>query len=291
MASILVIGGTRFFGKKLVKRLIDHGDTVTVMTRTSLPPEFQGYVNHLQCDRTNFEDFKTTIGAKTFDIIYDNINYSPQEATQTIEVFAQSNPRYIFTSTLSVHDMDGRAKVENDFDPTTYPLIAGDSSQFDYGEGKRQAEAAYFQKAAFPVVAVRFPMVLGEDDYTQRLLFHIERIEQQKMIAFVNLDAKMGFIHSDEAADFLFWAGRETFTGPIHAASHGQISMQSLISLIEHKTTMQAMITNADDEKNLSPFAIPQSWYMNTDYAASLGFSFSTLDDWLPSLIEKLKNN
>ncbi|EKN66902.1 hypothetical protein BABA_13477 [Neobacillus bataviensis LMG 21833] len=40
----------------------------------------------------------------------------------------------------------------------------GDSTDFTYAEGKRQAEAVLFQQATFPVVAVRFPIVMGVDD-------------------------------------------------------------------------------------------------------------------------------
>lgn len=289
MAKVLVIGGTRFFGKKLVRKLINIGDEVSVMTRTHLPEEFKGKVSHLQCDRTIIEDFKTAIGNQFFDIVYDNINYSSLDALQSIALFTDKTARYIFTSTLSVHYPDGIGKNESDFDSITYPIIEGNSSQFDYGEGKRQAEAVFFQKATFPVVAVRFPIVLGADDYTKRLHFHVEHVQQQKEIAFENIKAQMCFITSDEAASFLFWTGREIFTGPIQAASNGIISMQDLMTMIEEKTSQKAIISHSTNEKELSPFSIPKTWYINNSLATSLGFKFSELDNWLPKLILEIK--
>ncbi|MGC8230789.1 NAD-dependent epimerase/dehydratase family protein [Pseudobacillus badius] len=45
MKKILVIGGTRFLGRKLVERLIQEGHHVTVMTRGSNP--FGDKVEHM----------------------------------------------------------------------------------------------------------------------------------------------------------------------------------------------------------------------------------------------------
>jgi nucleoside-diphosphate-sugar epimerase len=51
------------------------------------------------------------------------------------------------------------------------------ASDYDtYAEGKRMAEAVLFQKASFPVVSVRFPIILGPDDYSKRLRFQVRRI-------------------------------------------------------------------------------------------------------------------
>ena len=43
----------------------------------------------------------------------------------------------------------------------------------DYAEAKRQAESAFFTDAKFRVIAARFPIVCGPDDYTSRLEFHV----------------------------------------------------------------------------------------------------------------------
>jgi len=49
-----------------------------------------------------------------------------------------------------------------------------------YNEVKRQAEAALEQcYAHIPSVAVRFPFVVGEDDYTRRLHFYAEHVINQ----------------------------------------------------------------------------------------------------------------
>lgn len=288
MKKILMIGGTRFFGKHLVEKLLQENQDVTILTRGSLPDEFIGKVTHLQCDRTNKAALTQAIGTQQFDLVYDNINYGAQDAQDAVQIFSGKTNRYIFTSTLSVHEADGIAKSEKDFDPYTYKILLGERNEISYGEGKRQAEAVFFQQADFPVVAVRFPIVMGEDDYTERLLFHINHVKQQLPISFINIEAKMGFITAEEAAEFLLWIGQTDFVGPIHAASNGIISNQELIHLIEQATGKDAMLALLGDEFNQSPYAIPKSWYLKTNLAQHLGYTFTDLEQWLPDLIKKL---
>lgn len=288
MKKILVIGGTRFFGKRLVEKLLQQQHELTLITRGALPEEFQGQVQHLQCDRTNKIALAEAIGEREFDIVYDNVNFTPQDVNEAIDIFKGKTSRYIFTSTLSVHEADGIPKIERDFNPTTYPIFLGERTEFTYAEGKRQAEAVFFQQATFPVVAVRFPIVMGEDDYTKRLLFHTERIKNQQAISFMNIDAHMGYISSEEAADFLAWVGEENFQGPIHAAANGLLSNKELIRLIEKISGQKAQIALAGAEDTKSPYSIPKSWYMKTNYAQQLGFKFSDLHDWLPKLIKNI---
>ncbi|WP_233277796.1 hypothetical protein [Paenibacillus durus] len=42
-------------------------------------------------------------------------------------------------------------------------------------------------------------------------------------------------------------------------------------------------------DEHMSPFGIPQSWYMDTTKAQAAGFSFLTLADWFPELVNDLK--
>ena len=86
-------------------------------------------------------------------------------------------------------EMEKVGFVEEDFNPFEHNIIEGPKEDFTYNEGKRQAEAVFFKKAPFPVVAVRFPIVLGFNDYTKRLHFHIEKIANHEEIHLVNPDS------------------------------------------------------------------------------------------------------
>ena len=156
-----MLGGTRFFGRKLVELLIADGHDVTIVTRGKLANPFGDTVKHLIVDRRDTAAFSKAVEGQYYDIVYDNICYSPNEAKAFCDIFNGKVGKLVFTSTLSTYAADGKAKCEADFDPYTYSIQMGGTEDFTYGEGKRQAEAVFFKYATCPVVEVRFPIVMG----------------------------------------------------------------------------------------------------------------------------------
>lgn len=289
MRSILVLGGTRFFGKRLVQRLLEDEDTqVTILTRGQTADEFGDAVTRLTADRSDTEALTAAVGGSHFDVVYDNICYSPDDAAAAAGIFAETAGRYILTSSLSVYDPGPEMLDEADFDPGSYPVRLGPKENFSYQEGKRLAEAILLNQTAFPAAAVRFPIVLGTDDYTRRLHFHIEQITAGRPVGIPDPEALISFIRSDEAADFLYRLGFSSLTGPVNACSDGAIAIREIISLIEAVTGRQAITPRQAADKDMSPFGITGSWHMNTAKARTAGFTFLPLGSWLPELITVL---
>ncbi|MEW4282216.1 NAD-dependent epimerase/dehydratase family protein [Priestia koreensis] len=288
MKKVLVLGGTRFFGRRLVEKLLAHNYDVTVATRGKTKDAFGDRVHRVTVDRSNPQSMKDAFQDTKWDIVYDNINYNTHDAKSAIDVFEGNVGRYVFTSTLSVYDFGGDAKVEGDFDPSTYAYDLN-QDEFTYQEGKRQAEAIFEQTSAFSATYVRFPIVLGEDDYTKRLHFHVEHVLEGLPIGIPNQQASLSFITSQEAADFLFFAGHETFTGPVNACSNGAYSLDELITLIEEITGKQSRVVSSTEDQHMSPFGVPDNWTMNTQKAKDAGFTFLNLHEWMPALVKTLR--
>ncbi|WP_405110334.1 NAD-dependent epimerase/dehydratase family protein [Paenibacillus sp. FSL K6-1217] len=291
MKKVLVLGGTRFFGKRLVELLLQDQDSeVTILTRGMTSDDFGERVTRLAVDRTDEAALERAVGDTVWDIVYDNICFSPDEAAAAVRIWAGRAKRYILTSSLSVYDPQPEALAEADFDPLHYPLKPGGKADVSYQEGKRQAEAVLLQTADFPVAAVRFPIVQGTDDYTRRLHFHIEHVLAGQPVGIPNPQAEISFIRSDEAADFLHWLGREgsAVTGPVNACSDGTLTIGSVISIIEQITGRTAIVQSEAAEEDQSPFGIPESWFMDTEKARSAGFSFLSLSEWFPELVTLL---
>ncbi|MBC1626169.1 SDR family oxidoreductase [Listeria welshimeri] len=290
--KILVFGGTRFFGKKLVERLVSAGHDVTIGTRGKTKDDFGDSVKHVVLNRES-RDALFQLAKEEWDVIYDNICFSPREALYAVDAFKGKVKRYIYTSSLSVYSQKGHGLVEDDFNPKQYEIVIGDKEDFDYGEGKRLAEAVFFQKASFPVVAVRFPIVLGLDDYTKRLHFHLEHMKNHEEIGISNGQAEIGFINSDEAARFLEWVGVDSdVTGPINATTNGTYSLNAFIKMIESKTGEVALVEEVTDDVDDSPFSIEKTYYLDNTKATKAGFEFDDLREWLPALVKDiLKEN
>lgn len=188
--------------------------------------------------------------------------------------------KYILTSTMSVYDY-GTNLAESTFGPYTYPLQKESLEDVPYGEGKRLAEAALFSKTDLPSAAVRIPIVLGEEDYTERLLFHVRKIMNEEENGLPNPEATLNFISAEEAGDFLVWIAEQPFTGPINACSNGDIRLSKLMGLNEEITGKQAKPASKATDGNHSPYGIEKNWTMDHSKAKELGYQFSSLGEWL----------
>lgn len=289
---VLVFGGTRFFGKKLVQRLLDDGYAVTIATRGTVADLFGERVTHITLDRERPESIVTAVGNQTWDVVYDNICYSPDEAQAACDIFVGKVGRYIFTSSMSVYEQGERVLNEADFDPYSLPLQYGPKTAFTYADGKRLAEAVLFQKASFPVCAVRIPIVHGRDDYTRRLHFHVEHVRNGQAIGMPNPSAAMSFITANEAAGFLAWLAEQTLEGPVNASSHGVLRLDAIVATIEQAVDRRArIVTTGDasaDKVDMSPFGVERSWMLDNTRASNAGYAFSDVMDWYPQLIREI---
>lgn len=242
MKKVLVLGGTRYFGRELVKNLIERGNDVTVGTRGVTEDEFGDKVNRIKIDRNSKKSLEDKLKDMRFDVIYDNIAYSPNNIVDLCDIIKDKCNKYIVTSTGSVYD-DNYYSKEDDYNPYEYPVSYGTRDDYNYGEGKKLVEAVSFQKYDIPTIAVRFPIVLGENDYTKRLYSYVENIMNEETIDIDNMESIFCFIHSESAGDFLGWLSESDYTGPINACDEGTIMISEIIDYIEKTTGKKARIS------------------------------------------------
>ena len=62
-------------------------------------------------------------------------------------------------------------------------------------------------------IAVRYPFVVGKDDYTKRLAFYVEHTMKSIPMDIDNLNSQMGFIRSDEAGKFMAFLVEQDIRG------------------------------------------------------------------------------
>lgn len=279
---VLVLGGTRFFGKVLVRNLIEQGYEVTIGTRGNVKDDFGNKVNRIILDRTNKETMEEALKDKSYDVVYDNICFTSNEAKMLLDIIKDKTKKYIVTSTVAVYDFNKNIK-EEEFDPYNYNIVYGDRTDFTYGEGKRQVEAIAFQKYHIPTIAVRFPVVLGKDDYTERLNSYVKNIMEGKAMNISNLEDEFSFITSEEAGNFLAYLCNCDFEGPINAASDGSIKISEVIEYITKATSKEAIIHNDGEQ---TPYNWIKDCSQDNYKARKLGFDFYNIRDYISKLIE-----
>lgn len=280
--KILVLGGTRFFGVHTVNKLIAEGHDITVATRGSRGKVFGDAVKYITVDRLSAESMKTAFDGEYYDVVIDKIAYCSNDIARALDVLHCG--RYIYMSTTAVYDPKRMNTVEEYYRPEKQQTVWCERPDFIYDEIKRQAENALYGKyAAQSSVAVRYPVVMGTDDYTNRLLFYVEHVMRGVPMHIDNIDDTMEFIESREAGEFMAHLVGCDFAGPVNGASPGAVSLRQIIGYVEEKTGCTAVLSEDGEE---APYNGYPTYTINTDRARSLGFTFSPTESWLYDLLD-----
>jgi nucleoside-diphosphate-sugar epimerase len=217
---VLVIGGTLFIGKLLVKRLIAAGHEVTILHRKAEHP-FGRKVRNVVADRNDVTTIRSALSGLKFDAVYD-IAYDWERGTTSaqVEATAKSIPgdlsRYIFMSSVAAYG-DGLNHAEDD------PL-ASDIHTNPYVRNKASSERALFRmyhESRFPVVTMRPPFVYGPENPFYREAFFWDRLRADRPIIIPGDGNRlMQFVYINDLVDACFNA-LEKHTAPGRAFNVG----------------------------------------------------------------------
>lgn len=279
--NVLVIGGTRYFGIYLVRELLAQGHNVTIATRGNVKDGFGESVSRIIFERTKADSVKKALSGKFYDVVYDNIAYCSNDVKYVLDVIKCS--KYIIMSSASVYEKHWNIK-EEDFKPLKKELIWCSRMDFPYEEIKRQAECALWQSYKnINAIAVRYPFVIGKDDYTKRLYFYIEHVIKEIPMYIDNIDCQIGFLRSDEAGKFMAFLVDKDYTGPINGSAYGTISIREILDYVMKKTGKKAVL---DEDGEKAPYNGEAEYSINTNKAEKIGYKFSSLKDWVYELID-----
>ncbi len=276
------MGGTRFFGIHMVNELLAKGHDVTIATRGKVSDEYGSKVKRVVIERTSEKSMKTTLSGRHYDVVIDKIAYCSNDIKYVMESVDYN--KYIHMSSAAVYEPKHINTMESEFDGVSKELVWCDRNAFPYEEIKRQAECALWQEYSNRNwIAVRYPFVIGKDDYTKRLLYYVEHTIKSIPMNIDNLDYQMGYIRSDEAGKFMAFLVDKDVRGAINGSSEGTISIRELLEYVEKKTGTKAIIDKIGDN---APYNGVPEYSINTEKAIGLGFRFSVLQDWIYELLD-----
>ncbi len=281
--KILVIGGTKFFGIHMVWALLEKGHDVTIATRGRVKDPFGDKVSRIILDHSDPESMKAALSGKHFDVAIDKIAYCSNDINYLMD--AVSCDRLIYMSSTAVYTLDHMDVKEDEFDGNAGSLKWCNRPDDSYAQVKRQAEYALWQKYSDKKwLAVRYPFVVGKDDYTKRLLFYVEHAVKGIPIYIDNLDAQMSFIRSDEAGEFLAYLVEKDVTGAVNGCSDGTVSIREILDYVGKKTGKAAILSEDGDA---APYNGTVEYSINTEKAKKLGYPFSNVRDWMFELVDE----
>ena len=162
----LVLGGSVFVGKRLVRHLVAAGHDVSVLNRgvtgTALPPG----VGHLRADRTDPAQMEAALADEEWDAVYDVSGFVMVAGAGDIDGLLDRldgrTGHYVFVSSIMAYDQSWLGIV-----PWTEDQPADRGGLGTYGGFKAVCEAAILsrhRRTGFPGTVVRPAAIYGPDN-------------------------------------------------------------------------------------------------------------------------------
>lgn len=235
-AEVCVIGGTGNISAPLVAELLAAGHRVTCLNRGKTAYAPAGVV-HVACDRKNRDAFEKAMSDRSFDVVFDMISFTEEDAKSAIRACPQVG-QFIHVSTVCTYgvEFEGFPVAE---DHPIRPIT-------DYGRNKARADEALLEahaKSGFPAVIVKPSTTYGPVQGLLRQLGRdfswVDRIRAGKALVVVDEGkARHQFLHVRDAARGLAsMVGREDLAGlSVHLVS------PDLVTWAEHHRTLMALL-------------------------------------------------
>lgn len=203
----LVIGGTLFIGRALVRKLMAKGHEVAVLHRREshdLGPDVEG----LRGDRNDAASVAAAVAGRRFDYVFDNVfdwerGTTGEQVEATARIFAGTSlERYVFVSSVAAYGVRDEATVT----PLTEDSpLAPDDHPDAYARWKAQSERALLRMHAqdgFPAVTLRPPFVYGLGNPYDREAFFWRRLQAGRPIIVPGRGERlMQFVHVEDFAE------------------------------------------------------------------------------------------
>ena len=204
MKNILVIGGTKYLGLEFIKILDKSKINLFVASRKKIEVD-----NFIKIDRKSQNELDKLFIDNQFDVVIDFINYSGLDSKILLNSISKQikPPKLILISTVYTYalpteiDCDSLFK-EVSFSPLKHKNSILDRPDVTYSEGKRDMESYCIKNYRNDkLVILRFPIILGANDYTNRTQFYINKIKNKSQINPININNKSCYIFINEAAN------------------------------------------------------------------------------------------
>lgn len=296
--NILVIGGTGALGAILVQQLVKAGHAVAIASRGCTADGFGSAVRRIPVDRHDRAAMRAAFAHAAFDVVIDLLNRSPLDAQIALDVFKGKTQRYVMASSIAVY-RELIASHNGPFDEQALDLAREPidmqrdwrdpvDARENFAPGLRQAEAVIHLDGGLPAVSVRLAHVLSDTASPRDpLAYYVGLVQTDQALLYTNGKATTSFIDLAGAAAFLHWSTMQEFTGPVNAASGGQLSALGLQRRVGDVLGNNARALPLSTQGNLSPFDLPHPLLLDTGRATQLGYRFNRLDGWLDMLIHQ----
>ncbi|MHB9037004.1 MAG: NAD-dependent epimerase/dehydratase family protein [Armatimonadota bacterium] len=158
MASTLVIGGTRYMGLEITKRLAkDRSERVYVLNRGATKSKLPDGVERITCDISNIPNMISKVSALSPDVVIDTVLNSPA-LEQLLQSLGGKLKRFIHTGSIGVYEGAGflPAREEDEAKPSF--------SVFKEKLAQDEVVLRHVKQFGLPATVLRVSYIFGRGD-------------------------------------------------------------------------------------------------------------------------------
>lgn len=181
---VLLLGGTRFIGRRILTELVARGDEVLLLHRGETEPADLPPCRHLHVARADFASVASDVEAFRPEVIIDTLAMSRADVDAVLPYLPDA--QLIVLSSMDVyqafwHVLDGSEGEPvplNESSPLrTSRYIYGESRGDHIGYEKLDVEPSYLERGG---TVLRLAMIYGEHDQQRREEFILRRVRAQR---------------------------------------------------------------------------------------------------------------
>jgi nucleoside-diphosphate-sugar epimerase len=242
---ILVIGGTRFSGPHVVRRLVEMGHQVALFHRGKTEADLPKGVKHILGDRRTLSNFSDQLKNFAPQVVLDMIPATEQDARRVMGTFKSVAHRVVAISSQDVYLAYGRLIGTEPGPPEPFPLTEDSPLRRKLYPYRHQAkpgdrlydyekilvERIFMGDPELPGTILRLPMVYGPRDHQHRLFQYLKRMD----------DNRPAILLEQGMADWRWTRGYvENIAAAIALAVTDQNAAGSIYNLGEEETLCEA---------------------------------------------------
>lgn len=177
---ILLLGGTRFIGPHVIKKLASEGHDIAIFNRgLSDPEKLPAGLVTIAGDRVRLGDYRREFDAFSPDVVLDMFPFTERDAQLVMETFSGITGRVVAVSSCDVYRAFGKVNgietgpieeglltEDSPLCEKRYPFRGRIDHRHDYD--KVLVEQVVMNHPELPGSVIRLPMVYGPGDYQHR---------------------------------------------------------------------------------------------------------------------------
>lgn len=297
---ILILGGTGFLGRHLVRAAVARSHNVTLFNRGQSAPDLFPELEQIHANR---DGGLAHLEGRRWDAAVDSNGRIPRLVRDSARALANSTDHYTFISSISVYadSPEGSGQVTEDSPPIkledeTVEEVTGET----YGGLKFLCEEAARETFPGKVLLIRPGLIVGPEDSTDRFTYWPHRVARGgEVLAPGNPEQKTQFIDVRDLSEWTIRMVESQQTGTYNATGpEKRPSLRELLELSRSLSGSSATFTWVDEpfieENKLEAYTELPLWVpakeifflnTNTDRARAAGLNYRPVSETIKATL------